>query len=90
MPRTPFYVLTGTRDDSIPTQYPTATAGFLQSAGIQVSFYSLAGGTHRLITLLPILTQAWGDMLHGVVRAPPVSFGDLKLPAMVPTMSLKP
>src|SRR5579871_6322202 len=90
MPRTPFYVLTGSADDSIPTQYPAATAGFLQSAGLEVSFYSLPGGTHRLITLLPILTQAWNDMLHGVVRAPPKSFGALQLPGAVPAMSLKP
>jgi acetyl esterase/lipase len=90
MPRTPFYVLTGSADDSIPTQYPTATAAFLRSAGLDVSFYSLPSGTHRLITLLPILTQAWDDMLHGIVRAPRESFGNLKLPAAIPTMSLKP
>jgi acetyl esterase/lipase len=90
MPRTPFYVLTGAADDSIPTQYPMATAGFLRSAGIEVSFYSLQGGTHRLITLLPILAQAWNDMLHGVIRAPPESFGMMKLPGAVPTMSLRP
>lgn len=90
MSRTPFYVLTGTNDDSIPTQYPTATAGFLRSAGMDVSFYSLPGGTHRLITLLPIFTQAWNDMLHGVVRASPISFGVTKLPDVIPTMSLKP
>jgi len=90
MPRTPFYVLTGTADDSIPTQYPMATAGFLRSAGIEVSFYSLHGATHRLITLLPILAQAWNDMLHGIVRAPPESFGVMKLPGAVPTMTLRP
>lgn len=90
MPRTPFYVLTGSADDSIPTQYPTATAGFLRSAGLDVSFYSLPGGTHRLITLLPILTQAWDDMLHGIVRAPAQSFANMKLPAAIPAMSLKP
>ena len=90
MSRTPFYVLTGTHDDSIPTQYPMATAGFLRSAGMQVSFYSLPGATHRLITLLPILTQAWNDMVHGVVRAPPESFGFMKLPGEIPTMTLRP
>lgn len=90
MPRTPFYVLTGSQDDSIPTQYPSATAAFLRSAGLGVSFYSLPGGTHRLVTLLPILVQAWNDMLHGVVRAPPASFGDLKLPGVIPTLTLRP
>jgi dienelactone hydrolase len=90
IPRTPVYVLTGTQDDSIPTQYPAATAAFLHSSGIEVSFYSLPGGTHRLITLLPILTQAWSDMLHGVVRAPPESFAGMALPGAIPTMSLKP
>jgi predicted esterase len=90
MARKPFYVLTGSADDSVPTQYPTATAAFLQSSGIDVSFYSQPGGSHRLVTLMPILTQAWSDMLHQVVRAPPVAFGNLKLPTAIPTMSLKP
>lgn len=90
MARTPFYVLTGARDDSIPTQYPSATAGYLRSAGLAVSFYSLPGGTHRLVTLLPILTQAWSDMVHGVVRAPPESFGSLTLPGVIPTLTLRP
>src|SRR5579862_2869033 len=90
MSRTAFYVLTGAQDDSIPTRYPSATAGFLRSAGLAVSFYSLPGGTHRLITLLPILAQAWSDMLHGVVRAPPESFGNLTLPGVIPTLTLRP
>ena len=71
MRRTPFYVLTGSADDSIPTRYPTATAAFLQEAGLDVSFYSQPGGIHRLVTLLPILTLAWSDMLGQIVRAPP-------------------
>ena len=86
----PFYVLTGSADDSIPTEYPTSTAAYLQSAGFEVSFYSQAGGIHRLVTLLPILTQAWNDMLHGIVRAPPQSLGSIKLPSMIPTNALKP
>jgi pimeloyl-ACP methyl ester carboxylesterase len=90
MRRTPFYVLTGSADDSIPTQYPTATAAFLQSAGMDVSFYSQAGGIHRLVTLLPILTLAWNDMLHGVVRAPPQGLGNVALPMMIPTSNFKP
>ena len=80
MPNTPFYVLTGHDDDSIPTQYPTATAVYLRSTGMPVSFYTLAAGTHRLITLLPILTQAWDDMHHGVVRSPPPAVGMMDLP----------
>src|SRR5579863_1954920 len=49
MPRTPFYVLTGSADESIPTAYPAATAAFLQASGLDVSFYSQPGGTHRLV-----------------------------------------
>ncbi|HVR47112.1 MAG TPA: hypothetical protein VMT95_10835 [Candidatus Binatia bacterium] len=91
MRRTPFYVLTGSADDSIPTQYPIATAAFLQSAGMDVSFYSQPGGIHRLVTLLPILTLAWSDMLHAVVRAPPAqALGNITLPAMIPTSNFKP
>jgi pimeloyl-ACP methyl ester carboxylesterase len=90
MPRTRFYVLTGSADDSIPTQYPTATAIFLRETGIPVTFYSQAGGTHRLITLLPVLTQAWSDMLHGVVRSPTELDGSVTLPSMAPVTALKP
>ncbi|MBV9718655.1 MAG: hypothetical protein JOZ77_05005 [Candidatus Eremiobacteraeota bacterium] len=71
MRRTPFYVLTGSNDETIPTRYPTATAAFLTREGFEVSFYSQRGGTHVLASLLPILTQAWDDMLHEIVRAPP-------------------
>jgi pimeloyl-ACP methyl ester carboxylesterase len=84
MPRTPFYVLTGSADDNIPTRYPTATAIFLRSMDIPVTFYSQAGGTHRLVTLLPILTQAWSDMLHGVVRTPVDLNGSPPLPTAAP------
>ncbi|MFZ0031186.1 MAG: hypothetical protein WAK84_04865 [Candidatus Cybelea sp.] len=90
MPRTPFYVLTGSADDSIPTQYPTATAIFLHNAGFDVSFYSQAGGKHRLVTLLPILTQAWSDMLHEIVRAPPAAVGNISLPSAIPMSMTKP
>jgi dienelactone hydrolase len=86
----PFYVLTGSADDSIPTQYPTVTAAFLQSAGIDVSFYSQPGGIHRLVTLLPILTLAWNDMLHQVVRSPPPATGNVTLPSSIPMGALKP
>ncbi len=90
MRRTPFYVLTGSADDSIPTQFPTATAAFLQAAGLDVSFYSQPGGIHRLVTLLPILTEAWNDMLHGVVRAPQQSLGSMTLPSAIPTSNFRP
>ncbi|MFY9664870.1 MAG: hypothetical protein WAL67_04815 [Candidatus Cybelea sp.] len=90
MPRTPFYVLTGSADDSIPTQYPTATAIFLHNEGLDVSFYSQPGGKHRLATLMPILTQAWNDMLHEIVRAPPAAVGKITLPAAIPTSMTKP
>jgi pimeloyl-ACP methyl ester carboxylesterase len=89
--RTPFYVLTGSDDDSIPTKYPTATAVYLLTSGLPVSFYSQPHGTHRIVTLLPILTQAWDDMHRGIVRSPPPVLGGMDLPASAPsTMSLKP
>lgn len=90
MPRTPFYILTGSADESIPTQYPSSTAAFLSAAGFDVSFYSQLGGTHRLASLLPILTQAWNDMLRGIVRAPPPSFGKLALPGALPADGMRP
>jgi len=86
----PFYVLTGNADDSIPTQYPTVTAAFLQSAGMDVSFYSQPGGIHRLVTLLPILTLAWNDMLHQIVRSPPPALENVTLPSSIPMNALKP
>jgi dienelactone hydrolase len=88
--KTPFYVLTGTADDSIPTQYPTATAVYLRDQGLPVTFYSLPGGKHRLFTLLPILTQAWDDMHHGIVRSPVQLSGGLLLPGAQPSTNLKP
>jgi pimeloyl-ACP methyl ester carboxylesterase len=68
--RTPFYILTGSLDESIPTQYPTATAVFLRDSGIPVTYYSDPKATHRLYTLRTILAQAWDDMEHGIVRTP--------------------
>jgi predicted esterase len=89
MHRTPVYLLTGSADESVPTQYPTATAAFLHAAGFDVSFYSAPGGTHRLVTLVPILAQAWSDMLNRVVH-PPAGFGNASLPTTMPADSLKP
>lgn len=84
LPKTPFYVLTGALDDSIPTQYPTTTAVFLRDAGLPVTFYSDAKATHRLYTLRTILTQAWNDMENGVVRSP------ANLTSTLPLMSAPP
>ncbi|HZY99893.1 MAG TPA: hypothetical protein VFE36_10000 [Candidatus Baltobacteraceae bacterium] len=88
--RTPFYVLTGSDDDSIPTQYPTATAVYLTASGLPVSFYSQPHGTHRVVTLLPILAQAWDDMHRGIVRSPPPMVGGMVLPNAPPQTMLKP
>ncbi len=90
MRKTPFYVLTGSADESIPTQYPTATAVYLADAGFDVSFYVQSGGIHRLVTLLPILTQAWNDMLAQIVRTPPPQHGNVTLPSAIPMSALKP
>jgi len=89
MRNTPFYVLTGSRDESIPTQYPTITASYLSQQGMPVSFYSLPNGIHRLITLLPILTQAWADMVHDVVRTAPPALGAALLPSQPPPAAMK-
>ncbi|MBV9232669.1 MAG: hypothetical protein JO030_01390 [Candidatus Eremiobacteraeota bacterium] len=88
--KTPFYILTGSRDESIPTQFPTSTAAYLMNQGVSVSFYSQAGGTHRLVTLLPILSQAWHDMLAGIVRTPPPNLSMIQLPATIPPTTMKP
>lgn len=79
-----FYVLTGTRDDNVPTLYPTATAIYLRNAGLPVTFYSAPEGTHSLYTLRSILEQAWGDMERGVVRLPTGLTGAPNLPEPVP------
>jgi len=87
MSNTPFYILTGSKDQSIPTQYPTATAVYLRNAGVPVTFYSDAGATHRLYTLRTILAQAWSDMQNGIVRTPAtLSSGVPLLGAQPPTM----
>ena len=65
---TPVYVLTGDRDDSIDPKYTTASAAYLASSGLDVTFYEQPDGTHRLVTLLPILKKAWSDMHSGTVH----------------------
>jgi poly(3-hydroxybutyrate) depolymerase len=81
--RTRFYVLTGARDDNVPTLYPTSTAIFLRDVGLPVTFYSQAGGTHQLYSLRSILAQAWRDMERGVVRLPTGLTGSADLPEAV-------
>ncbi len=88
--RTPFYILTGANDTSIPTQFPTSTAAYLAGEGFEVSFYSQSNGTHHLASLLPILTRAWYDMLGSIVRTPPPNLSAVKLPTSIPAVSLKP
>lgn len=84
LPRTRFYVLTGALDQSIPTQYPTATAVFLRNSGVPVTFYSDPKATHRLYTLRTIIGQAWSDMQNGVVRMPMTLDTHVPLPALPP------
>jgi len=82
---TRFYVLTGARDDIVPTLFPTLTAIFLRDAGIPVTFYSQSDGTHLLYSLRSILSQAWSDMEGGVVRVPEgLAAGGQGLPEAVP------
>jgi predicted esterase len=65
---TPFYVVTGKLDDTVPCRLSTAAAVYLRDKGVPVSYYMQPTGIHRLSSLLPMLTQAWDDMLAGVVR----------------------
>lgn len=84
LPRTRFYILTGALDQSIPTQYPTATAIFLRNSGIPVTFYTDPKATHRLYTLRTIISQAWIDMQNGTVRMPMMLDTHVPLPTVPP------
>jgi predicted esterase len=87
---TPFYVVTGELDDNIPCRISTAAAVYLRFNGVPVSYYMQPKGIHRLSSLLPALTQAWNDMLAGVVRTSRYST-DASLPwASPPTPSPAP
>jgi poly(3-hydroxybutyrate) depolymerase len=89
----PIYVVTGSADDSIPPKYGRMTAAYLQAAGLPVSFYWQERGTHALRSLMPSLTQAWRDMISGVVRRPANVQLDAGLPDRpfpVPDASLRP
>jgi dienelactone hydrolase len=66
---TPIYVITGTADESIPTQYPQNTAVYLNSVGVPTGLYIVRGGTHAIATLAPTISAAWQDMLSGKIRA---------------------
>ncbi len=81
--RTRMYVITGTLDDSIPTQYPQGTAAYLASVGIPTGLYIEPAGTHGIYTLMPSLTRAWTDMLAGRLGGV-VPGGTSALPAMAP------
>jgi len=89
--RTPFYFVTGTDDESIPSQYTVASAMYLKRFDLPVSLYTQPKGQHRLVTLTAALERAWQDMHSGTVRsytadarAQPV------LPLTIPSVSLKP
>jgi predicted esterase len=62
------YVVTGKLDDTVPSRLSTAAAAYLRDNGVPVSYYLQPAGIHRLSSLLPMLTQAWSDMLAGVVH----------------------
>jgi dienelactone hydrolase len=79
-----YYIVTGSRDDNVPTVWPAATAIFLRDAGRPVSFYSQLDGTHGLFSLEPALAQAWSDMERGIVRAPSGLTGAPNLPEGAP------
>jgi dienelactone hydrolase len=79
-----YYIVTGFRDDNVPTLWPTATAIFLRDAGRPVSFYLQLDGTHALFTLAPALTRAWNDMERGIVRSPSGLTGAPALPEASP------
>ena len=63
------FVITGTHDESIPTQYPQNTALYLSSVGVSTGLYIQPGGTHYLPTIWPMVSAAWHDMLAGKIRA---------------------
>ena len=73
---TPFYVVTGAHDDTIPAAYGELTAEYLASVGIPTEFDEEPTGTHYLASLVPALTKAWSDMLAGVLKNPPPQTAD--------------
>jgi S-formylglutathione hydrolase FrmB len=65
----PVYVVTGTADESIPTAYPQNTAVYLSRAGVATGLYIQPSGTHYIPTIMPMITQAWQDMMAGKIRS---------------------
>jgi predicted esterase len=86
---TPFYVVTGELDDNIPCRISTAAAVYLRFSGLPVSYYMQPKGVHRLSSLLPMVTQAWNDMLAGYVRVSNYST-DTSLPWATPPTATPP
>lgn len=89
MSRKPLYVVTGAKDDSIPTKFPQNTATYLASTGIPTGLYVQPSGTHMLATLMPALRSAWLDMLSGRISAQAVPNGTAQLPAIAPIPGVK-
>jgi len=86
---TPIYVVNGKLDQSIPPLYGEMTADWLAGVGVPTGFYQEPKGTHFLPTLMPALTQAWRDMIAGVVRnTPAVSQNGDSLPGSLGTPDL--
>ena len=77
----PLYVITGTKDESIPTRYPQNTATYLANAGVPTGLYVQPSGTHLLATLMPVLEPAWRDMLSGRIPAGVRPMGTAQVPA---------
>lgn len=85
--RTPFYIVNGARDDSIPPVYGLMTAQFLDGIGIPTEFDQEPTGTHYLASMLPALTRAWHNMLAGALKNPPPRGYGTQLLSAPPTMS---
>ncbi len=85
MQNTRFYIVTGARDDNVPTAFATSTAIFLRDAGLAVTYYSQPDGTHALYSLQPIFSEAWREMERGIVRTPAGLTGGANLPEVAPS-----
>lgn len=90
---TRMYVVNGAKDENIPPQYGELTAQWLAGIGIPTGFYQQPNGTHYLMTLMPVLTKAWHEMLAGTIAsdAQPASISQTQLPILAPNMgSIRP
>lgn len=86
--RMPYYFVTGTDDEAIPTQFTQTSAAYLDSRGLTVSLYIQPSGRHRLTTLRPSLTAAWLDMHKGTGQGVPqavkplaMNIGQIRMPS---------